>query len=159
MSKSLYVPVPMCSSPRVRLWLGVTLGHEGRFRRDPLPVFSAGGSCEQFWHRQINPLFNVVHLALPLTTTASPTLQGAPKDGFGEAVVACDMPEPWKSPSYDSCQKRFLWTHKEAALSPATSRWSCAPSRRYGKVSSCPWFRKPGSFFSESTSRVHVSQP
>ena len=29
----------------------------------------------------------------PLPTTASPTLQGALKDGFGEAVVACDMSE------------------------------------------------------------------
>ena len=25
-------------------------GHEGQFGRDPLPVSSAGGSCEQFWH-------------------------------------------------------------------------------------------------------------
>ena len=24
--------------------------HEGRFSRDALPVFSAGGPCEQFWH-------------------------------------------------------------------------------------------------------------
>ena len=31
----------------------------------------------------------------------------------GEAVVACDMPEPCKFPSSDSCQKRFLWTHKK----------------------------------------------
>ena len=29
-----------------------------------------------------------------LWTTASPTLQGAPKDGFGEPVVARDTPEP-----------------------------------------------------------------
>ena len=26
--------------------------------------------------------------------------------------VVCDMPEPCKFPSLDSCQKRFLWTHK-----------------------------------------------
>ena len=49
------------------------------------------------------PLFDVVHPAFPLTTTASPTLQGATKDGFGEAVVACDMPEACKFPSLDSC--------------------------------------------------------
>ena len=59
---------------------------------------------------------DVVHPAFSLPTTASPTLQGAPKDGFGEAVVACDMPEPYKFPSLDSCQTRFLWTHKEADL-------------------------------------------
>ena len=27
--------------------------------------------------------------------------------------MACDMPEPFKFPSLDSCQKRFLWTHRE----------------------------------------------
>ena len=35
------------------------------------------------------------------------------EDGSGEAVVACDMPEPCKFLSLDSCQKRFLRTHKE----------------------------------------------
>ena len=33
---------------------------------------------------------------------------------IGEAGMACDMPAPCKFPSLDSCQKRFLWTHKEA---------------------------------------------
>ena len=46
------------------------------------------------------------------------TFQGALKDGFGEAVVACDMPEPRTFPSLDSCQKRFLWTHKQVDLAP-----------------------------------------
>ena len=32
--------------------------------------------------------------------------------------MACDMPEPCKFPSLDSCQKRLLWTHKEADLAP-----------------------------------------
>ena len=46
--------------------------------------------------------------------------QGALKNGSGEAVVACDMPEPCKFLSLDSCQKRFLWAHKEVdvALHP-----------------------------------------
>ena len=30
--------------------------------------------------------------------------------------MACDMPEPCKFPSLDSCQKRFLWTHEEVDL-------------------------------------------
>ena len=54
----------------------------------------------------------------PLPTTASSTLRGALKDGFKEAVVVCDMPEPCKFPSLNSCQKRFLWTHKEVDLAP-----------------------------------------
>ena len=32
--------------------------------------------------------------------------------------MACDMPEPCKFPSYDSCQQRFLCTHKEVDLAP-----------------------------------------
>ena len=60
------------------------------------------------WHDQGCPLFDVVHAAFPLPTTASPTLQVALKNGFGEAVVACDMPEPCKFLSLKSCQKRLL---------------------------------------------------
>ena len=48
---------------------------------------------------QGRPLFDVAHPAFPLPTTASPTLQGARNDGSGGAVVACDMPEPYKFPS------------------------------------------------------------
>ena len=58
-----------------------------------------------------------LHPAFPLPTTALPILQSALKDSFGEAVVACDMPEPCKFPSLDSCQRRFLWTHEETDLS------------------------------------------
>ena len=57
-------------------------GHEVRFSRDPLSVFSAEGPCEQFWHGQICPLFDIVHPAFPLPTTALPTLQGALKEKF-----------------------------------------------------------------------------
>ena len=95
---------------------GSSEGYEERFSIDLLPVFSRGGQCEQFWHRQACALFDVVHPAFPLPTTASPTLQGALKDGFGEAAVACDIPKPCKLPSLDSCQKKFLWTYREADL-------------------------------------------
>ena len=49
--------------------------------------FSAGGHWEQFWHGQECPLLDAVHPVSPLPTTALPTLQGALKDGFGEAVT------------------------------------------------------------------------
>ena len=71
----------------------------------------------QFWHRHKCPLFDVVHPAFPLPTTALPTLQRALRDGFGEAVVACDMPKSCKLPSLVSCQK-ILWTNKEVELIP-----------------------------------------
>ena len=44
---------------------------KGRFSRYPLPVFSAGGHCGQFWHRQWRPLFDVVHPESSPPTTAS----------------------------------------------------------------------------------------
>ena len=59
---------------------------------------SAGGPCEQFWHGQGCPLFDVVCPTLPVLATASPTLQDALKDGFREAVVAFDTPKPCKFP-------------------------------------------------------------
>ena len=90
------------------------------FSRDPLPVSSAGGHCEQFWLRQECPLFDVVHPAFLQPTTASPTLQGVLKDGFGEAVVACDVPDPCKFLYLDFCQKRFLWTQKRELIFQST---------------------------------------
>ena len=82
----------------------VVEGHDGRVSRDLLPVLSAERRlCGQFWYGQGCPLFDVVHPAFPLPTTVSATLRGALKDGFGEAVVACDMPEPRKFPSLGVC--------------------------------------------------------
>ena len=63
-----------------------------------LQRFSFSLLQEQFWH--------VVHPAFPLLTAALPTLQGALKDCFGDAVMECDMPEPCKFPFLDSCRKR-----------------------------------------------------
>ena len=51
------------------------------------------------------PFFDV-HPALPLPTTALPMLQGALKDGFGEAVVACDMADP--------CEASVIHTRRQA---------------------------------------------
>ena len=85
--------------------------------REPLLVFSAGGPCEQFWHGQGCPVFDVVHPAFPLPTSVAHPPK-CPEDGFGEAGVACDMPKPRKFLSLDSCQRRFLWIHKEVDLAP-----------------------------------------
>ena len=46
---------------------------------------------EQFSHSQGCPLFDIVYTAILLPTTASPILQGALKDGSGEAVVTYDV--------------------------------------------------------------------
>ena len=58
---------------------------------------------------------DIVHPAWPLPIMAFSSPQSALKDGF---VVACDMPEPCKLPSLDSCQKRFLRTRKKVDLAP-----------------------------------------
>ena len=68
-------------------------------------------------------LFDIVYPAFHLPATASPDLQGALKDGLGEAVDMpverlYDMPKPCKFPSFHICQKRVLWTHKEIDLAP-----------------------------------------
>ena len=72
----------------------------------------------QFWHGQICPFFDVVHPAFPLPTIALSTVQSALKDGFGEAVEACDVAKPCKFLSLDSSQKRFLQTHMEVDFAP-----------------------------------------
>ena len=66
--------------------------------------------------RDVHSLMSIQHfLCRP---RRRPPSMVALKDGFGEAVVVCDMPEPCKFPSLDSCQKKFLWTHKEVSLAP-----------------------------------------
>ena len=93
-------------------------GHERRFSTDSLPVFSAGGHREQFWHRQGRPLFDVVHVTFRLSTTGSPTLQRALEDGFGDPVVACNMLEPFEFLFLDSYRKKFLWACRKIHLAP-----------------------------------------
>ena len=63
-------------------------------------------------HGQGSPLFDVVCSPFPLTATASPTLRGALKDGFGEVVAVRDIPRTIR------VFKRFLWAHKETDLAP-----------------------------------------
>ena len=61
-------------------------------------------------------LFDVFRLTFSLQTAAAATLYGVLTDGFGEAAVARDMPEPFELPSLDSCQRRFLCANEEADL-------------------------------------------
>ena len=62
------------------------------------------------------PLFDVLHPAFSLPTTALPTLQGALMDGFGEAVAAYNVPKPCEFLSLYSCQKRFFRPTREFIL-------------------------------------------
>ena len=49
--------------------------------------------------------------------------------------------DSWQMPEKVSVDPQGSWPYS------APSRWSCGPSRRYGEVSSCTWFRKPGLYF------------
>ena len=72
---------------------GSSGGQEGRFSRDPLPVFFCG---RPFWAVLAwagMSTLDVVHPAFPLPTTVSTNLHFALKNGFGEVVLECDMPE------------------------------------------------------------------
>ena len=85
---------------------------------------------------------------------ASPTIQGALKDAFGEADIACDMSEPCKFPSPDCCQKRLLRTHKEVDLA------SHPVVGLVLQVGDAEEFQKPESlFFRVSKQQGPVSQP
>ena len=87
--------------------------------------------------------------------------QGALKDGFGEAVVARDIPEPCKFPSLDSCQKRFLWAPKEVALASHPVVGLVLQVGNAKKFPQALGFESLDLFFffQSRQSRVHVSQP
>ena len=92
--------------------------HDGRFGRDPLPVFSAGGPCEQFRHGQGCSLFVVVHPAFPLPTTASPTLQYALKDFLERLSWRVTFPHNASFRLLTVARKRFPWTHTKVDVAP-----------------------------------------
>ena len=93
------------------------------------------------------PLFDIVQPAFFLPTTASPTLQDALKDCFREAVVVCDIAKSCKLPSFDSYQKRFLWTHKEVHLAPHSDVGLVLQVEDVEKFPQALGFGKPGLFF------------
>ena len=75
-------------------------------------MFSAGGHCA-CTGRDVHSL-----MLSSISSVDHGVAQGTLKDGFGEAVVTCDMPALCKFLSLDSRQKRFMWTHKEVDLAP-----------------------------------------
>ena len=121
------------------------MGHEGHLSSNPFPVFSVGGPCEQLWHGQGCPLFDAVHPEVPLPTMALPTLQGVLKDGFGEAVVACDMPTPYKFPSLEPLLAtvkrrkltRFGHVTRHDSLSKTILQDTLEGGRRRGRQRKC----------------------
>ena len=63
--------------------------------------------------------------------------------------MAVDMLEPSKFPSLDSCQRKFLWTHKEVDLAPYPIVGLVLQVRDAFGI----WFQKPG----QSSSKVQTS--
>ena len=72
--------------------------------------------------------------------------------------MACDLPDSSKFPTHDSCQERFLWTHKEVDLGPHPVVGLVLKVGDAEKFLQALGFESVDPFF-ESASRVHVSQP
>ena len=72
--------------------------------------------------------------------------------------MACDMPEPYKFPPLDICQKRFLWTHKEVDLAPHPVVGLVLQAGDAEKFPRALGFEALDRF-SKSASRTDVSQP
>ena len=124
--------------------IGSSRGHDRWFSRDSFPVFSAGGHCEQFWHGEGCPLFDVVHTAFPLPTTVSPTLQHALKDGFGKAVHTMQVSLSWRLPEAVPVGPQGSW------FCSMPSCRSCAPCTEVGNAEDFPWafgFKSVNPFF------------
>ena len=75
----------------------------------PLPVFSAEGHREKFWHGQGCPLFDVVHPAFSVPTMAPLTLQGSLKERLSWRVTCPN--------------------HTSGRLLTVARRGSCGPTR------------------------------
>ena len=73
--------------------------------------------------------------------------------------MACDMSEPCKLPSLDSCQKSFMWTHKDVDIAPHPVVGLVLQVENAEKFPSALCFESLDPFFFESARRVHVSQP
>ena len=82
-----------------------SVGHDEWVSRNPFLVLCVEGHRENFRHVQGRPLFDVVHPAFPLPTTALSTLQGALNDGFGKVVVSREWVgvfSTWKESLHDA---------------------------------------------------------
>ena len=130
--------------------IGSSGEHEGRFSRDPLPVF--------FCRR---PLSAVLAWAKTSALWCSPSSISSADHGVAHRP-SCSEGWFWRG-----CRGVWhVWTmqvsaslqlSEEVPVDPqggwscsAPSRWSCAPSRSCGKVSSGTSFPKVDTFFSES---------
>ena len=118
--------------------------HRGRFSRDPLPVFPAGGPCVA--QAGLSTLW-----CYPCSISSADHRVAHPPrcpEGYLERLswhVTCPNHANFgllTVPRRGSCRP----TRKLVFFTP--SRWSCAPSRRRGEVSSGTWFLKSRSFFS-----------
>ena len=147
-----------CDFSSVPWPIGSPGGHEGQFSRDPLPVFSAGGPCVQFWHGQGCPLFDVIHQAFTQPTTAPSTFQGALKDGF-ERLSWCVTCPNHASFCFSTFARRGSYGLTRKLVFLCTQLLVLCSKQEMQRKFLRHWTLKAWILFSESASRVHVSQP
>ena len=70
-------------------------------------IFCGDGRANLWFMWPINIFSRISTIPKPRSNT---------EDGFGKAVMVCDMPESCEFPSLNSCQKGFLQGHKEVGL-------------------------------------------
>ena len=103
-------------------WLiGLSRVQEINQERDPLPVFSAGGCCEQFWQGQGCPLF---WRACSITSADHGIARSprCPEVWFWRGCSGAWHGWTTQTSSLDSRQRRFLWAHKGNSLPASVSR-------------------------------------
>ena len=135
-----------CMSQSVRVlcacmkcWLGIFATdrqNSVQFSSGPCPIWSSGDWVGGMMDDSAEILFQSFLLEVLVSGSgmgrdvhslmSSIQHWGALKDGFGEAVVACDIPRLCNLPSLDSYQNRILRTHKEVDLARTQSLVLCS---------------------------------
>ena len=143
-------------------WPSGSLGeHERWFSRDPLPIFSVEGSCvnSSCMGRDVHSLMlSIQHFLCQPQHCPHCKMPWRMVLERLSSIMMWDIPEPCELPSLDSCQKRFLWTRKEADLVPHPVVGLALQVGDSEKFPHALGF-KTWIMISESASRVHVSQP
>ena len=158
---SLSLPPPLQFSPLTDLAAGSWRGHDEWFSRDSLPVFSAGGPCQQSgMGRDVHSaMLSMQHFIAEHGITHPPR---CPEGWFWRGCRGMSLAwtmqvmVSWQLPEKVPVDPQGSWSCS------TPSHWSCTPSRRRGEVSlGTYWlsFERLDPFFRVSMQLVHVSQP
>ena len=111
------------------------MGRQGKMRDDSTEIlsqtFSAGGRCEQIWHGQECPLFDVVHPVFPLPFLVSSMLLKCWTLARGMSKVTSQCPRD--TDAILQFEVHFRLIPEVSAKSPLSFFWTKAPSTRHDR--------------------------